>query len=105
MEAVIGWGAMDLYSYGSFSFPTLTYSKYSAEPSGFTAVWNAIVPFESSVLLNTGAPTNGLCIAVTVTFLPGTVKELLGEVGLVISTSEEVHFWKGMSISSLLFFS
>ena len=105
MEAVVGWGAMDLYPYGSFSFPTLTYSKYSVPPSGFTAVWNAIVPLESLVLVNTGVPSKGLYVAVTVTSLLATVKELLAVVGLVSVTFEEVHPLKGIVSPLLLFLS
>ena len=67
---------------------------------------NAIVPLESLVLVNTGAPSKGLYVAVTVTSLPGTVKELLAVVADLSSiTSEKVHSLKGMSVPSELFFS
>ena len=105
MEAVVGWGAMDLYPYGSFSFPTLTYSKYSAPPSGFTAVWNAIVPLESSVLVNTGAPSKGLYVAVTVTSLVGTLNDVSFVLGLVSVIPSAVHSLKGMTSPLLLFLS
>ena len=105
MEAVVGWGAMDLYPYGSFSFPTLTYSKYSAPPSGFTAVWNAIVPLESSILLNTGAPSKGLYVAVTVTALAGTLNDVSAVVELVSATPSAVHSLKGMTSPLLPFVS
>ena len=51
-----------------------------------------------------GVPSKGLCFAVTVTSLPGTVKELLAVVaGLVNATSEGVHSLKGMTSPLLPF--
>ena len=94
MEAVVGWEERDLYEYPSSSFPTSTYWKGSVPLFGFTAVLNAIVPFASLSLVKVGVPTNGLCVAVTVTLLAGTSNDVV--VGLVSVTSSEVHSLKGM---------
>ena len=66
---------------------------------------NLIVPLESLVLVNTGAPSKGLYVAVTVTSLVGTLNDVFGVVGLASATPSEVHSLKGMSVPSELFFS
>ena len=95
-------GLIDLYLVVSSTSASFTSAKASFPSPGFTTVLKVSVPSVpvEPVGVKVGVPTNGLCIAVTVTFLPGTAKELFSVVGLVSVTSLEVHFWKGIGVSS-----